>query len=88
MKAVIYTLACAVGLVAGCLTMEEEFACGDDDQCVMNGEQGQCESNGWCSFRDHNCPSKWRYAELARPGLAGYCVPAERDEPEGETESG
>ena len=83
-RAFICALAGLVGLVGGCLA-DAEFACAEDYQCTMNGEQGRCESTGWCSFRDSACPSEWRYAEMARTGLAGYCVPSERDEPEGES---
>lgn len=64
----------------GCLSVAAEFECEADDQCTMNGEQGVCQQSGWCSFADGICPSGQRYSEMARSGIAGYCVPESTDD--------
>ena len=53
---------------------EDTFACSEDNQCENAGNAGQCESNGYCSFEDEDCPGGRRYGDLAGGGLAGVCV--------------
>lgn len=48
-----------------------DFNCQDSDDC---GSDGMCQSSGYCSFPDTECPSGQRYGELAGAGLAGECV--------------
>lgn len=58
--------------LVGCRS--SEFLCGSDAQCVVNEEQGFCESNGYCSFDDDTCESGRRYGELAAGTLANQCT--------------
>jgi hypothetical protein len=46
------------------------FACQSDAACP----DGRCESQGWCSFPDAECPSGYRFGEHAADGLASTCV--------------
>ncbi|MEM6293954.1 MAG: LamG domain-containing protein [Myxococcota bacterium] len=65
-------LVSALGLL-GCPS-DASFQCDDDTAC---GGEGQCEANGYCSFPDDGCASGRRFGELAIPGIADLCVPAE-----------
>ncbi|MEM6296064.1 MAG: hypothetical protein AAGA54_32625 [Myxococcota bacterium] len=59
--------------VGGC-TSSDVFQCQSDGQCVNGDAAGACQPNGYCSFADAGCPSGFRYADSAPPGLAGACV--------------
>lgn len=59
---------------AGCLR-KTEFHCADDTAC---GTGGVCESTGYCSFSDTECPSGFRYSSSAGD-LAEQCVAGMRD---------
>lgn len=50
---------------------QEVFACSDDSSCP----DGQCESNGYCSFPDEDCSSGRRYGDFSGP-FSGQCVMA------------
>ena len=51
------------------------FECTEDMQCRLGGETGVCQpSVGFCSFPASDCPSGYRYDDLAGDGLAGTCV--------------
>lgn len=52
-----------------------EYSCRERAQCARGDAQGQCEPNGWCAYRDPECPSALRYGTQAGDGLAGTCVP-------------
>lgn len=52
-----------------------EFACDDKSDCATGQLSGQCETNGWCSYRDPACTSGRRYGTQAGDGLAAACVP-------------
>lgn len=70
-------LACSVGLVAvfgTACSPSNIFQCQANDQCTLEGSEGVCQDNGYCSFQDPNCASGVRYADSAPPGLAGMCV--------------
>ena len=51
------------------------FACWGDSDCVLGGDQGQCQDNGSCAYPDDDCTSGLSYPEGAPPDLAGRCVP-------------
>ncbi|MCA9707361.1 MAG: hypothetical protein KDK70_16020 [Myxococcales bacterium] len=55
----------------------ELFACAQSDQCVLDGQLGTCEPDGYCSFPDEACDSGRRYGDLAPAGLASTCVPVD-----------
>ncbi len=63
----------ALFCMAAC-TNSGVFECSSADQCAADGQEGTCESNGFCSFPDEACPSGRRYGMLAPPDLAGMCV--------------
>lgn len=52
------------------------FQCADASSCQLDGQQGFCEADGFCSFPDGECPSGHRYGEFAPDGLASSCVPS------------
>ena len=62
-----------LALMVGCMKPPPGFVCSDNVDCVRDGEQGFCESNDRCSFRDAECASGRRYAELAGE-QANRCV--------------
>jgi biopolymer transport protein ExbB len=59
--------------VAGC--GRGAFVCAGSSEC----DDGLCQPNGYCSFDDPECESGQRYGALAGGGLAGVCVPPDRD---------
>ena len=77
-------MAAIVGI--GCQT--EPFGCESDDQCQVDSAAGVCETNGYCSFADPDCPSGRRYSDLAGGGLAGLCVNAPMGTTGGEGSTG
>jgi alpha-tubulin suppressor-like RCC1 family protein len=58
------------------------FRCFSAEECVVAGQDGSCEINGWCAFADDGCPSGKRYAELSGDGVAGLCVGEEPAPPD------
>src|SRR5512143_620936 len=64
----------ALALVAGCIEPADTYVCSTSAQCLHGGQQGSCESNGYCSFEDMTCPSGKRFGELAPADLAKQCV--------------
>ena len=70
--------------------------CESSEECVVGSEQGWCEPESACSFRDDGCKSERRYGALGPSDLAGRCVPREdaveqyeeKAEQEGESSSG
>jgi alpha-tubulin suppressor-like RCC1 family protein len=66
-------VAVMLGLVLGACVSPGGFVCETDQQC---GGDGVCESTGFCSFDDDQCPSGRRYGEHAASGLASQCVGA------------
>ena len=62
--------ALSIVLASGCYG-PDIFACTDDAQC---GQNGRCESAGYCSFPDSTCPSGRRFDQLASPAFASTCV--------------
>lgn len=67
---------------AGC-SVSETFVCQSDLQC---GEGGQCQSDGFCSGADGECPSGQRYFDHAG-SVAGECVPQTEVEAGGSSSS-
>jgi hypothetical protein len=70
--------AAALALVAGLAALvgscwDTTYHCTRDDQCVLDGVQGRCESIGACSFPSDTCPSGRVYGDHA--SLAGTCAP-------------
>jgi len=66
--------ACLVMLVlaAGCLR-NAAFPCSQDTDCARSGEQGVCETTGFCSFVDPVCEGGRRYGDLSG-SLSNQCV--------------
>lgn len=62
----------AAGL--GALGCHNVFTCAQDEQCRLDGAQGVCELDGFCSFPDGSCPSGRRYGQHASAALADACV--------------
>lgn len=60
-------------LTTGCQA-SAVFQCEADEQCALDGGDGSCQPNGYCSFGDSTCPSGQRYGDQAPGGLAGLCV--------------
>ncbi|MEM9460993.1 MAG: hypothetical protein AAGF11_42910 [Myxococcota bacterium] len=54
-----------------------EFVCEGDEQCALDGREGVCESDGYCSFPDSSCDSGRRYHDSASSTLAGRCTTPE-----------
>jgi hypothetical protein len=64
------------GLVAsGCID-RPSYHCSSASQCTIDGEQGFCETTGFCSLADPACPGGRRYADGAG-ALSGQCVDGE-----------
>ena len=74
--------AAAVPLLVGCRSV---FNCADDASCRLDGAQGRCEPEGYCSFPDGSCSSGFAYGEFAPREIAGACVP---EEPVGTSSTG
>lgn len=59
-----------------CRFSELPFLCDDDSACVLQGEPGICEANGYCSFPDEACEgTRRRWGANAPRGVADRCVP-------------
>ncbi|MCA9650887.1 MAG: hypothetical protein KC501_13310 [Myxococcales bacterium] len=65
--------ALGLGLLVGCIT-PQGYPCTDASQCILDGRQGRCEPEGFCSYPDDSCPSAQRFEARAGEGLAGECV--------------
>lgn len=73
----IRALAIAVVVAAlGCAN-RTPYSCASSSQCVLAGEAGRCEPEGFCSFSDSQCESGQRFEPKAGGGLAGTCVAVE-----------
>lgn len=57
---------------AGCNPVSD-FQCSTDEDCIGEGEGGQCESNSFCTFPDAECPSGRRWHDRAS-SLADMCL--------------
>ncbi len=57
---------------AGCNPVSD-FQCSTDEDCIAEGEGGQCESNSFCTFPDPECPAGRRWHDRAS-SLAGMCL--------------
>ncbi|MEM6997067.1 MAG: hypothetical protein AAF721_41570 [Myxococcota bacterium] len=64
----------AWGWCLGACIGPEPFACENDDQCQLSGDQGTCEPEKYCSYPDEACASKARFESHAPGDLAGRCV--------------
>ena len=63
-----------VGLAVAVVSCwDTTFHCTRDEQCVLDGAAGRCETNDFCSVPSVNCPSGRVYARHSP--LAGSCVP-------------
>ncbi len=83
------SVAClGVAAIVGVGCQTEPFGCESDDQCQVDSAAGVCETNGYCSFADPECPSGRRYSDLAGGGLAGLCVNAPMGSTGGEGSTG
>lgn len=52
------------------------FPCEDDEQCVLEGIEGRCEAERYCSYPDDDCDGGYRFEVRAPDELAGRCVDA------------
>ncbi len=50
------------------------YNCSSSDQCVLGGEAGFCEPEGFCSFADTSCEGGRRFEPNAGDGLGGACL--------------
>ncbi|MCA9711164.1 MAG: hypothetical protein KDK70_35320 [Myxococcales bacterium] len=50
------------------------YPCESAAQCVLDGQTGTCEPEGYCSLPDADCPSGRRYSEHAPAELSRACV--------------
>lgn len=57
---------------AGCNPVSD-FQCSTDEDCIGQGEGGQCETNSFCTFPDAECPSGRRWHDRAS-SLADMCL--------------
>jgi hypothetical protein len=81
--------ACRVGLsLLGGACGGSEFLCESNAQCVAEMGAGMCQSSGYCSFTDAECPSGQRYGEHAPGELANQCVPTIGDPSSDDGDSG
>lgn len=65
-------IAAAVAVACG---PTPQYTCAEDDQCRLAGQQdGVCVA-GECAYPDPSCESTLRYPSIARPEVAGACVP-------------
>ena len=71
--------ALAIGVVAAALgcTSRTPYNCSSSAQCVLAGEAGRCEPEGFCSFGDPQCESGQRFEPRAGGELGGACVAVE-----------
>lgn len=66
-------IAVAVASAAACAN-RSPYQCTATDQCVLGGQQGFCEAEGFCSFSDPGCDSGRRFEPNAGGGLGGSCT--------------
>lgn len=60
-------------VLAGCAN-RSPYTCSSSDQCVLGGETGLCEPEGFCSFPDTGCEGGRRFEPNAGNGLGGTCA--------------
>jgi alpha-tubulin suppressor-like RCC1 family protein len=60
-------------MVAACAN-RSPYNCTAGDQCVLGGQPGFCEAEGFCSFSDPGCDSGRRFEPNAPAGLGGQCT--------------
>ncbi len=72
MRAWVWSAASLAGSWGSSGCQAEAFQCEQHTEC---GAQGECESNGYCSFPDDVCASGRRFGKLAVAGVANECVP-------------
>jgi hypothetical protein len=75
----------AGALAAGC--RPTVFECEANSDCATGQAAGRCEPIGYCSYRDPECPSAYRYGTQAGDGLAKRCVPVEAESSSGTSAS-
>ncbi|MCH9686350.1 MAG: hypothetical protein K0V04_33265 [Deltaproteobacteria bacterium] len=64
----------ALGLgLASCFGVTP-YPCQQDSQCRLDGQQGWCEDEGFCSLPDDDCDGGRRFSEHAPGGLSEACV--------------
>ena len=52
------------------------YDCTEDGQCVVDGDQGRCEVNGFCSYAAPDCEAQRRWGPFAAGELADRCLVA------------
>lgn len=81
MRRVLLIVASMSALGVGCVRLGG-FACDTDGECDLDGENGVCQPEGFCSYPDAACSSGQRFEDEAPGQLGGSCV-----DPGGETGS-
>lgn len=62
-----------LGLSLIACSQRSAYRCDTAEQCVLNGQPGTCEPEGFCSFPDTTCPNGQRFEPHAGDGLGGQC---------------
>src|SRR6185503_15741983 len=63
-----------VCLLAHACAKTTPYKCMGNDQCVLGGQPGTCEPEGYCAFPDMDCPSGTRFESGAGSGFGGQCT--------------
>lgn len=63
-----------VCLLAHACAKTTPYKCTGNDQCVLGGQPGTCEPEGYCAFPDMDCPSGTRFESGAGSGFGGQCT--------------
>lgn len=61
-------------LLASACAKTNPYKCSSSAQCVLAGQMGTCEPEGFCGFPDSSCPSGSRFEAGAGDGLGGQCT--------------
>jgi len=62
--------------LASCVEVAEEYRCGPEHDCLLDGMIGRCESTGHCSFFDASCGTTGSRYHASAGQQAGICVMA------------
>ncbi len=75
-----------LGMAGGVACSEApDFSCALDQDCVLDGTEGLCETNHYCSFPDPHCISGWAYGAHAPEDIAHTCVEEADQQEDSET---
>ena len=60
--------------LASCVQVADEYRCGPERDCVLDGVAGRCESTGHCSLPDPTCGASGNRYHASAGQQAGLCV--------------